>query len=279
MSAFRDSHKRNKSISSSRRGSEISSSSKAKVTRDIYQPPPIKIVKMKVDNTYDYKLPPFYVEAFWQFMLESDEGMKKLNELHKNYPLRTKKAYNVVDYINSMDYVVRLMEIGLGLQFGGINKDFKEKLQSVNNARDDRDVKSEPNEEKMEESFSLSPNKVDQDKSIEFEDIGTDSDDVFANNPSNLMLAKVRVKKKSIVSNSMDIEDAWWWECKNCKWMDKSSLFRQKIGLDFSHDGNLLTFQDKPSRKKDLSKKDISVKSTTTQPTVISKRKDQKSRK
>jgi len=88
MSAFRDSHKRNKSISSSRRGSEISSSSKAKVTRDIYQPPPIKIVKMKVDNTYDYKLPPFYVEAFWQFMLESDEGMKKLNELHKNYPLR-----------------------------------------------------------------------------------------------------------------------------------------------------------------------------------------------
>jgi len=178
-----------------------------------------------------------------------------------------------------MDYVVRLMEIGLGLQFGGINKDFKEKLQSVNNARDDRDVKSEPNEEKMEESFSLSPNKVDQDKSIEFEDIGTDSDDVFANNPSNLMLAKVRVKKKSIVSNSMDIEDAWWWECKNCKWMDKSSLFRQKIGLDFSHDGNLLTFQDKPSRKKDLSKKDISVKSTTTQPTVISKRKDQKSRK
>lgn len=77
---------------------------------------------MKVDNTYDYKLPPFYLEAFCQLMLESDEGMRKLTELHSKYPLRRRNCYNVVDYINSMDYVVRAMEIGLGLQYGGVNR-------------------------------------------------------------------------------------------------------------------------------------------------------------
>lgn len=54
-------------------------------------------------------------------MLESDEGVQKLMDLYENYPLKIKSQYNVMDYINSMDYVVRSMELTLGLQNGGLN--------------------------------------------------------------------------------------------------------------------------------------------------------------
>lgn len=81
--AFKEQSESRGSKSSRRNSSRMRSSTKLKTLRDIYASPPIKIVKMKVDNTYDYKLPPFYLEAFCQFMLESDDGMRKLLELHK----------------------------------------------------------------------------------------------------------------------------------------------------------------------------------------------------
>lgn len=151
---------------------------------------------MKVDNTYDYKLPPYYMEAFLQYMLESDEGMRKLIDLHEKYPLKTKKAYNVVDYINSMDYVVRLMEIGLGMQYGGFNNSLN--VDAVNQARKGKE--SEDDLSPLDNRLNVTQDNRDPNinNSIEFEDAEIDSEDVFANNPSNLMLAKVKVKRKSI---------------------------------------------------------------------------------
>lgn len=54
-------------------------------------------------------------------MLESDDGIQKLIDLYEKYPLKMKSKYNIVDYINSMDYVIRSMELTLGLKNGGMN--------------------------------------------------------------------------------------------------------------------------------------------------------------
>ncbi|CAI2359044.1 unnamed protein product [Moneuplotes crassus] len=272
--AFTSSAKKTlKSGASSVKSSARSLKGREKALREIYSSPPIKIVRMKVDNTYDYKLPPFYLEAFAQFMLESDEGMLKLNELHRNFPLRKKKTYNVVDYINSMDYVVRLMEIGLGLQYGGIKKDVKNMFEQVNQGREDR---------KIEEDSPTKQNEAEtQDfNSIEFEEMDEDSDDVFAKNPSNIMLAKVKVKRKPLPEPNPENEICQC-ECLKCKcYRDKplnNSFKDQKISLNFSQDGNLLTYQDlKIKNTLNNTNKEVSVKSSTTQPTVMSFNKEKK---
>lgn len=43
---------------------------------------------------------------------------------------------------------------------------------------------------------------------IKFENIDNMSDDVFANNPSNLMLAKVKVKKNSLNNESIKLNNS-----------------------------------------------------------------------
>lgn len=127
----------------------------------------------------------------------------KLKELHKNFPLRAKKFYNVVDYVNSTDYIVRLMEIGLGLQYGGIKREDKKDLwEIVNQGR-----KSQDN--------NLNKSVYEENKNpIKFENIDNMSDDVFANNPSNLMLAKVKVKKNSLNNESIKLNNSCLWEWK-----------------------------------------------------------------
>jgi hypothetical protein len=196
--AYRNSIKKTRSKSKSQSSSGLSSLSRSpyrsKVLRESYYSP-IKIIKMKVDNTYDYKLPPFYMEAFCQYMLESDEGMRKLHELHKNYPLKRKLAYNVVDYVNSTDYVVRSMELGLGMQNEGVDKSqFLGLLEAAEKVKKSREGNLTERSHERDDSSVL---KGDVRKSIEIED-EIESDDVFANNPSNLMLAKIKIKKKEI---------------------------------------------------------------------------------
>ena len=191
--AFKNSHPKPKSRSrsSSRHSSFRGSGSRSRILREIYAKTPIKILKMKVDNTYDYKLPPFYMEAFCQFMLESDEGMQKLQELHEKYPLINKKPYNVVDYINSMDYVVRCMELGLGLH----SKKKKMGMEAVEKARESRDFDGDMTDQ-SNHRLNNTQDGGDNSDLLQFEEEENDSDDVFRNNPSNLMLAKVKVKKK-----------------------------------------------------------------------------------
>jgi len=46
---------------------------------------PIRIVKLKVDNTHDYKIPPEMLEHFLRLMLESVEGQKLLKQMKWDY--------------------------------------------------------------------------------------------------------------------------------------------------------------------------------------------------
>ena len=160
---------------------------------------------MKIDNTYEYKLPPFFIEAFCQYMLESDEGIQRLMNLYQNYPLKIKPKYNIMDYINAMDYVVRSMELTLGIQNIGLVKP-----NHSNRIKDwcyvqSKIARSEPSVTprwktsleyntaniKLQPDSVISGNKT----PVEFNNSSEiDYDDVFANNPSNLMLAKVKVK-------------------------------------------------------------------------------------
>jgi len=45
----------------------------------------LRIVKLKVDNTYLYSLPPILLENFIEFMIESSIGQAKLRELKERY--------------------------------------------------------------------------------------------------------------------------------------------------------------------------------------------------
>lgn len=45
--------------------------------REAYRDP-IRIVKLKIDNTHDYKMPPEMLEQFLWLMLETEEGKKQL---------------------------------------------------------------------------------------------------------------------------------------------------------------------------------------------------------
>jgi len=264
-------HSRSRSRSSSLNSSLSKSPYRTRKVRETYKTP-IRIIKMKVDNTYDYKLPPFYLEAFAQYMLESDEGMRKLYELHQNYPLKSKSWYNVVDYINSMDYAVRSMEIGLGLQNGGVNvSQFPNLAEAAEKARKGRESNRSVTDRtrKNNESFD-SVLRDDARGTLEIEDTLTDNDDVFANNPSNLMLAKIRVKTKKEKPKT----DAWCCECKKWKCLPNSetSLANHMASLEFSEHGNLLARKIIPASTDYGVKNNPSDKSATTQPTLKSKR-------
>ena len=56
-------HSKSGSQTSKLNTSRAKNEAKEKILRDIYTNP-IKIIQMKVDNTYDYRLPPFFIEAF-----------------------------------------------------------------------------------------------------------------------------------------------------------------------------------------------------------------------
>jgi len=97
-----------------------------------------------------------------------------------------------------MDYAVRSMEIGLGLQNGGVNvSQFPNLAEAAEKARKGRESNRSVTDRtrKNNESFD-SVLRDDARGTLEIEDTLTDNDDVFANNPSNLMLAKIRVKTK-----------------------------------------------------------------------------------
>lgn len=171
-----------------------------------------------------------------------------------------------MDYVNSTDYVVRMMEIGLGLQYGGIQKEnewnLSDRVHHIWESNEgDEGERSVINEGEAKPFVNFK-------NSIEFDKIDDTFDDVFANNPSNLMLAKVKVKKKPEMDESSNPLNPCQWKCKKWKWFNKNSLSNQKIGLNFSQDGNLLIFKDYPVKKENT--KYASEKSTTTQPTVIS---------
>ena len=175
------------------------------------------------------------MEAFLQFMLESDEGIQKLLDIHEKYPLKRKSAYNVMDYINSMDYVVRSMEIALGLQHGGrhhVLQKSKEKKPS----RDNSITVSPSNKNPLDENQGES--KI----NVEVEEVSNCSDDVFANNPSNLMLAKVKVTKKP--QSEPPEPTTWCWDCKNWKWFPlKQSPKEYDSHMHFTNNGNLIPHQ------------------------------------
>ena len=70
-----------------------------------YQPP-IRVIKMKIDNTHDYIIPPELLEQFLSDMLSSKEGMERLKQLKGRFKV------NPLQYINSIDFIVRSMEGG-----------------------------------------------------------------------------------------------------------------------------------------------------------------------
>ena len=165
-------------------------------------------------------------------MLETDEGIKKLYEIHEKYPLKRKSAYNVMDYINSMDYVVRSMEIALGLQHGG-----RHHLSLNLNDRFDNSGTVSPSNKNPLEELQESQNQVE----VEVEEISNKSDDVFANNPSNLMMAKVKVNKPK---SEAPKPETWCWNWTNWKCFPrKQQPPEYDSHMHFSKNGNLIPHQ------------------------------------
>lgn len=132
----------------------------------------------------------------------------------------------MLDYLNTMDLIVRKIELNLGIQDRNIQigadsvkmteaekSTMQHKSESgsifdsnLNNQLDQKtrvDEKTqtmeEANDKLNEESKSVQPKK--EEKEVKIRDMGYDSDDVFANNPSTLMLAKFKVirPKKSVI--------------------------------------------------------------------------------
>lgn len=96
-----------------------------------------------------------------------------------------------MDYINSMDYAIRSMEIALGLQNGGRH------VSQYDSIMKDLDLEDQKRPESPENVLDANQDTVDNSPAkvnVEVEETESDVDDVFANNPSNLMLAKIRVK-------------------------------------------------------------------------------------
>ena len=86
----RESHRdKKKGVSSSMRKHETIDSFKS----------PTRITKIKADNTYFYKLPPFIIETFWKTILNSEENLKLLNKLYDNLSVNPKPNYNILDYV------------------------------------------------------------------------------------------------------------------------------------------------------------------------------------
>ncbi|CAI2387423.1 unnamed protein product [Moneuplotes crassus] len=170
-----------------------------------------EIVKIKADNTYDYSLPPSVWEVFLKSMLNNPDNIEKLKLLYNNSPIRNKK-YNISDFINPTDLLVRKMETELGIQ-GRSAREFKSPSKDwcTCDTYDSDDTSNAAasvihhRRNKLSLDSRKSPDLVQrkqtnaaQVKEIErkFMDVGYDSDDVFANNPSTLMGAKYKVVRK-----------------------------------------------------------------------------------
>jgi hypothetical protein len=179
---------------------------------------PVRIVKIKADNTYHYKLPPYVIESFMKHILNSDDSLTKLKELYETLPVPTKPSYTILDYVNSMDHMIRKIETDLAIQDRDIKIPFDtskyteadkstmkhytdtesmfdtklkndENTQTIDGIKQLGDTIEKPlNEISSEVKGSSVP-----EKDVKLRDMGYDSDDVFANNPSSLMLAKFKV--------------------------------------------------------------------------------------
>ena len=77
---------------------------------------PTRVIKIKADNTYNYRLPPFIIETFWKTILNSEENVRLLNKLYVNLESNPKSTYNILDYVNWLDDIVRKIEVELGIQ-------------------------------------------------------------------------------------------------------------------------------------------------------------------
>lgn len=201
----------------------------------------MRVVKIKADNTYNYKLPPYVVESFWRHLLTSDENLKKLKDLYDNLPVPVKPTYTILDYINGMDYIVRKIETELNIQDREVHigpesgkmtdfdkSDHRYRSESdsmfdsrINNNLDAK-VKLDENTQTIEgvehrnlngtiekPLDSITSPKT-KEKEVKVKDMGYDSDDVFANNPSSLMMAKVKIfrpKRPRQTETSEDLKD------------------------------------------------------------------------
>lgn len=80
------------------------------------KPKDVRIVKIKADNTYDYKLPPKVMESFMKAILNDPDNLKKLKAIYENSSSDLDENYTIMDYINPFDFIVRKIEGELGIQ-------------------------------------------------------------------------------------------------------------------------------------------------------------------
>jgi hypothetical protein len=171
-----------------------------------------RTVKIKADNTYHYRLPPFIIETFWKSILNSEDNFNKLKEAYEQLRENPKPKYNISDYVNTIDGIVRKVEVELGIQDREIKITKNPSREWCTCNIDDlshdeqESIVSAPVKNTIENKLTVD-NQMNKTgdlrkkaKAIEIErkieDVVYDSDDVFANNPSSLMLAKVRVIRK-----------------------------------------------------------------------------------
>lgn len=165
-------------------------------------------MKIKADNTYNYKLPPSIIEVFWKSILNSNDALKQLTMLYESGVANPKSSYNILDYVNTIDGIVRRVELELGIQ------DREMKVTPVpdvctcspKNITDCDSMFTSMLAQKQEVKVKVDsgiqteerdPVKILKEIEKNIESVGYDSDDVFANNPSTLMMAKVKVPKKA----------------------------------------------------------------------------------
>ena len=58
-------------------------------------------------------MPPIILESFMNYMIESSIGQAKIRELKEQFKGLSNLPYTIVDYINSMDYVIRKLEVNI----------------------------------------------------------------------------------------------------------------------------------------------------------------------
>ena len=60
-----------------------------------------------------YSMPPVIFENFMAHMVESKYGQAKLRELKQQFKALKDLPYTIVDYVNSIDLVIRKLELNL----------------------------------------------------------------------------------------------------------------------------------------------------------------------
>lgn len=72
---------------------------------------PIRIVKLKINNTVDYLLPPIVVEKFLKEVLAMESSKQRLMRLKEQYTsFNQPQNLSIIDFVNTTDYIVRHME-------------------------------------------------------------------------------------------------------------------------------------------------------------------------